>query len=108
MYEQNQLQIGGKRLPFGDLITSFATNILLDHAGSQCLSFAKNPTAFRINRIACCPGPKLHRRRSHVVKLGCCNIVTEIILARDRDSQRPYGRSIPEPPLMSVVSLWAS
>ncbi len=29
------------------------------------------------------PGQKLHRRRSHVVKLGCCNIVTEIILARD-------------------------
>ncbi len=24
----------------------------------DALAFAKTPTAFRINRIACCPGPK--------------------------------------------------
>src|SRR5712692_6135648 len=26
--------------------------------GGPDLSFAKTPTAFRINRMACCPGPK--------------------------------------------------
>src|SRR5260370_36338489 len=73
---------GGRSFPSGHSATSFACAAVIAHRypknkwakwgayalatgvslsrypAKKHLSFAKTPTAFRINRIACCPGPK--------------------------------------------------
>jgi len=57
---------------------SKCVHLLVRFRGATC-RFAKTQTAFRINRIACCPGPKTSSEKKPCrLSFGCCNIVKKV------------------------------